>query len=198
MKILFAAPDRDLLECFRKLLETDLGETVTAFDGTQVLTLLASESVDAVILDSDLPRVDHRTLVSKIRGKNIPVVVLTDGPVTAAMLTGEPTANEYLSYPFNANKLSGVIKNVLETASSCETFRAGAGGPVITRSRIENGPGLTAGEIRVLRSLANGETVSSDDGAYITSLNAKFAACGSKTRIRYRAKKGFETVTEDE
>ena len=57
MKILFAAPDRDLLECFRKLLETDLGETVTAFDGTQVLTLLASESVDAVILDRDLPRV---------------------------------------------------------------------------------------------------------------------------------------------
>ena len=56
----------------------------------------------------------------------------------------------------------------------------------------------TAGEIRVLRSLANGEAVSSDDGAYITSLNAKFAACGSKTRIRYRAKKGFETVTEDE
>ena len=96
MKILFAAPDRDLLECFRKLLETDLGETVTAFDGTQVLTLLATESVDAVILDRDLPRVDHPTLVSRIREKNIPVVVLTDGPVTAAMLTGEPTANEYL------------------------------------------------------------------------------------------------------
>ena len=42
MKILFAAPDRDLLECFKQLFETDLGETVTAFDGTQVMTLLSA------------------------------------------------------------------------------------------------------------------------------------------------------------
>ena len=37
MRILLAAPDRDLLDCYRSILQADFGETVTAFDGTQVL-----------------------------------------------------------------------------------------------------------------------------------------------------------------
>ncbi|MBR6915826.1 MAG: response regulator, partial [Clostridia bacterium] len=83
MKILFAAPDRDLLECFKQLLAGEFGETVTAFDGTQVLTLLSAENFDAVILDRALPRVDHKTLVARIREKDLPSVVLTDEPVSA-------------------------------------------------------------------------------------------------------------------
>ena len=35
MKILFAAPDRDLLECYKQLFEADLGQTAAAFDGTR-------------------------------------------------------------------------------------------------------------------------------------------------------------------
>ena len=48
MRILFAAPDRDLLECYKKLLESDFGETVTAFDGTQVYSLMSAEKFDIV------------------------------------------------------------------------------------------------------------------------------------------------------
>ncbi len=198
MKILFAAPDRDLLECCKKLLESDIGETVTAFDGTQVVSLLSTESFDAVILDRMLPRVDIKTLVSRIHEKKLPVIVLTDEPVSARILTDEPLPDEYLPYPFDAKKLSGVINRVLDTASSGGKIIVGDAGIAVFGSRIDNGPRLTAKEIGVLESLTGGEAVTTADGAYISALNAKFEAVGSKARIRYRAKKGFEMVTEDE
>ncbi|MBR7032325.1 MAG: hypothetical protein IKI03_01670 [Clostridia bacterium] len=198
MKILFAAPDRDLLECFKQLLAGEFGETVTAFDGTQVLTLLSAENFDAVILDRALPRVDHKTLVARIREKDLPSVVLTDEPVSARLLTDEVLPNEYLSYPFDAKKLSAVIKGVLEKSSSAERINVEDVGITVREFRIKNGPGLTAGEIDVLKSLIEGRPVTTSDGAYISALNAKFAGVGSKVRIRYRAKKGFIAVTENE
>ena len=73
MKILFAAPDRDLLECFRQLLETEIGETVTTFDGTQVISLLMSENFDVLILDRNSPRVDHKTIVERANEKTSPL-----------------------------------------------------------------------------------------------------------------------------
>ena len=113
MKILFAAPDRDLLECFRQLLETDLGETVTAFDGTQVISLLMSENFDILILDRNIPRVDHKTIVECANEKNVPVIVLTDEPAGVRQ-TGEPSANGRLAYPFTFAEIKKMILDTLE------------------------------------------------------------------------------------
>ncbi len=198
MKILFASPDRDLLDCFRQLLDGEFGETVTAFDGTQVLTLISSENFDGVILDFSLPRVDNKTLITKIREKKLPVVVLTDGPVTSRLLTEEPLPNDYLSYPFGFEKLSHVIRGVIEKASSGEKRKTGDIEIDIPSFRIKNGPGLTSKEIDVLSSVINGGLVTTSDGAFISALNAKFAKAGSKIRIGYKATKGFELVTYDE
>ncbi len=106
MKILLAAPDRDLLECYKQLLEEDFGEAVTAFDGTQVFTLLAEESFDLVILDRDIPRIDHKTLLARINAARIPAIVLTDSP------GGESGESEetLLPYPFTPEKLAGAIR----------------------------------------------------------------------------------------
>ena len=60
MRVLFAVPDRDLLRCYDKLLEAAFGDVVTAFDGTQVLTMLIEEQYDIVVLDRKLPRVEHQ------------------------------------------------------------------------------------------------------------------------------------------
>ena len=112
MRILLAAPDRDLLECFRKILEQDLGETVTAFDGTQVLSLIAEEPFDIAVIDSGIPRIGYRELVIRIREKKIPSVVLSEKAVSALRNTAEPQADAYLSYPFSADTLIGVIREV--------------------------------------------------------------------------------------
>jgi DNA-binding NtrC family response regulator len=124
MKILFAAPDRDLLECFKQLLETDLGETVTAFDGTQVISLLMSENFDVLLLDRNVPRVDHKTIVGRANEKNVPVIVLTDEPA-GVRRTGEPSAYGRLAYPFTFAKIKKTILDTLERRGVKETKRGG-------------------------------------------------------------------------
>lgn len=198
MKILFAAPDRDLLASYQKLLETDFGEVVTAFDGTQVLSLLSGETFDLVILDRLLPRVELKRLLYKIREKVIPVIELTLSPLNVRLLTEEPLASAFLPYPFTREALSDLIRLVSERSRSAERFTA-AGVPIDAAAfGIENGPGLSLGEIDVLRVLSSGANAIWENRACIAALNAKFARVGSPARIRYQAKKGFELVTENE
>ena len=121
MKILFAAPDRDLLACYEQLLGTDFGEVVTAFDGTQVLSLLSQEPFDAAILDRDLPRVDHKTILARLREKEIPVVVLIDSPGRIRRISEDPSPDAYLSYPFTTSRLAEILRALPKKPSPSPT-----------------------------------------------------------------------------
>ena len=198
MKILLAAPDRDLLECEKQLLEDGEREIVTAFDGTQVLSMLQTESFDIVILDRDIPRIDHRRIISRIKEIRIPVIVLTDSRASVSQLTEEALPNTYLSYPFTSEKLTDVIQNTLDEASSDDRFDFFGVGVDASEFKIADGPYLTADEIRVMKTLLRGGRITTDDGAAVGAMNVKFARIGSGVRIRYRTKKGFEVVVEDE
>ena len=67
MRILIAAPDRDLLTAYDKLLTGSGHAVVTAFDGTQVMRLLAGRGVDLAILDRCLPRADVGAVTAALR-----------------------------------------------------------------------------------------------------------------------------------
>ena len=198
MKILFAAPERDLLECYKILLQEDFGETVTAFDGTQVASLLSTENFDIMVLDRDIPRIDHKKLTQLAQKNKTPVIVLTDEPVSASQLTEDVIPNAYLSYPFNTEELEDKIREMIDKACSDEKLSVGDTEIGVSDFRIIDGPSLTSTEINVIKSLVNGGSVTVDDGAYISAINTKFLKTGSKTRIKYRTRKGFELVTEDE
>ena len=116
MKILFAAPDRDLLECYKKLFEDDLGQSVTAFDGTQVITLLSTENFDLLILDRKIPRVDYHVIIERANSSRIPVVLLTDEPAGVR----HQAENGSLAYPFTFERIKGAVKDALEKNRSIE------------------------------------------------------------------------------
>ncbi len=116
MRIMLAAPDRDLLECYKKLLEEDLGETVTAFDGTQVLSLLSNERFDVVILDDAIPRIGFEKLSERIREIKTPLVVLTDGSAASRRRSGG-TNDSCLTYPFTPETIESVIQDAFEKAA---------------------------------------------------------------------------------
>ena len=206
MKILFAAPDRDLLECYKTILEADFGETVTAFDGTQVISLLSAEDFDILLLDRDIPRIDWKKLILRAEEDRTPVIVLTDEAIGAGQLTQEALPNAFLRYPFTPEQVAFSIRDTLGKASSDERLRCGGAEIDVSAFRIEGGPRVTAGssprvttrEIDVIRSLLHDGEVKSDAGSCVSALNEKLAAVGAKARIRYRAKKGFELVIEDE
>ena len=198
MKILLAAPDRDFLACYSKLLGPEFGEIVTAFDGPQIISAISAESFNGVILDSNLPRMALKAIVARVQEKGVPVLVLTLSPVSAHQLTEEPLPNGYLSYPFTAAILTEAVRDMLEKALSNERLSVGGTEIDVPAFRIRGGPCLTAGEIDVIRALQKGEPLSTDDGAYISAFNAKLVRVGAKASIQYRARKGFELVNEDE
>ncbi|MBR5746367.1 MAG: hypothetical protein IKX92_03810 [Clostridia bacterium] len=196
MRILFAAPDRDLLECYKKLMESDFGETVTAFDGTQVYSLMSAEKFDIVIIDSGIPRVDCKKLLLQAQETCTPVILLTEKPVRAGTLTDETVSNEYLVYPFAPAQVVQTVRGILEKAASGERLHIDGMEINVPEFRIAGGPRLTSKEIDVVRTLLSGGIVSADDGPYVSALNSRFASVGSNVRIKYGTKKGFELVTE--
>ena len=147
MRVLLAAPDRDLLQCYQKILEEPDGNVAAAFDGTQVLELLAEGSFDAAVLDRDLPRIGHRRILELLRRENIPVIVLQDSPVTSSLLLGEPLANAYLPYPFLPEELLSLLQNVLEKAASPESVCLAGQELGLTAFRLPSGKPITAGEM---------------------------------------------------
>jgi len=191
MRILLAAPDRDLLDCYQKILGSECGETVTAFDGTHVLALLEREEFDIMIIDRDLPRVDHRNIIKGLGGK-IPVIVLTGSPVSTHQLMDEVLANAYMPYPFDPEELTGTVKRILDMKGSDEQMMVGCCEIDIARFRITGGANVTVQEIDVLQTLLSGGQVSAKDMACISALNEKFARIGDLPRIRYISEKGFE------
>ena len=114
MRILLAAPDRDLLECYRKILEEPFGEVVTAFDGTQIPPLLQAEHFDLVLFDDEIPRTDRRTLLRRIREKKIPVIEMKAGTGGRS----DPLPDAYLPYPFTPEEICGTIREVLRKAEN--------------------------------------------------------------------------------
>lgn len=198
MKILFAAPDRDLVECYGEILRSDFGETVTAFDGAQVLSLIPAEHFDIAVVDGELPRVGYKTLIERIIAAGIPVAVLEDGPVSARRLAEEPVPSAFLSYPFSPDELGNVIRSVTEKAGSGEKIEVPGAVIDVRGFRIEGGPRITSGEIDLLLGLLKSGRAAPCDGALVGSLNSKFSAAGVGTRIRYFPGKGFGTVTENE
>ncbi len=196
MKILLAAPDRDLLQCFGRILTEEFGDAVTAFDGTQVLSLIQEHKFDMVLLDSDLPRVEHSQLIGKLNELGIPVIVLADCPVTVSILTREQLANAYLMYPFTPDELTAAVKDVAEKAESDEQFPFADACIDVKGSRIVGGARLTAKEIDLLRMMSLGSGEVSGNRSSIGALNGKLAAAGSRVRIRYSSGKGYRPVTE--
>lgn len=185
MKLILAAPDRDFLRSFGKLLEERFGEVSTAFDGTQLHELLEGGSYDLAILDRDLPRIAHSRLVRLLKKEGIQVLVLLDEALSPQILASEPLADAYLSYPFFSDELIALCEAMLERPAKAEegSFEAS----------------LSFGERELLEALRRKERPDVERaGVYVASLNQKFAKFERKARIRYLTGKGFELVEEYE
>ena len=110
MKILFAAPDRDLLNAYKTLLTTVDDQVETAFDGPQVITGLAGQSWDLLILSEDIPRAGSARILEQCSSMNIPVILMTtDYSYTRKVAGGQPQPREYISLPFTPGELEAAI-----------------------------------------------------------------------------------------
>jgi two-component system alkaline phosphatase synthesis response regulator PhoP len=117
-KILIVDDEIDLVETIRFPLESEGFTVLVAYNGEDGLNQARKELPDLIILDIMLPKLDGykvcRLLKFDERYKNIPILMLTARAQEKDRLMGvEARADEYISKPFELDKLLEKIKSYL-------------------------------------------------------------------------------------
>ncbi len=117
--------NRRLLEA---LLEPEGYRTRTASDGPEALVLLASEPIDLVLLDVDMPGMDGYAVARAIKAeastRNIPIIMVTVMTDSAARLNGlDAGAEDFLTKPVNRVELWLRVRNLLRLKASFDLLR---------------------------------------------------------------------------
>ena len=196
MNILIAEQDRDFSKAFSFLLGLDNNTVTTVYDGTQVISRIeGGQSFDIAIVDESIPRISAKTLIPSLLARNVPVIVLISGKLTASRLMGSPLANAYLSLPFLPGDLTGLIKRVTENVNS--TSKLSFEDVSITPSdfKLCGSVPVTEGEIELFDSIVKHEQVSGKHIApYISALNYKLEKLNKHFRIKYLINEGYRMV----
>lgn len=114
-KILIVEDEPAIVDNIRYALETEGFETVHFSFGMPVLSLLAEQSVDLIVLDIGLPDVSGFELCKEIRKSHAtPVIFLTARTDEVDRVVGlEIGADDYILKPFSPRELSARVKAVL-------------------------------------------------------------------------------------
>ena len=196
MRVLFAAPDRDLIRCYETLLAGPDRTVETAFDGVQVLRLLSEGDWDLLILSRDIPRIDWRRIVEHRSLEGPPILLLSAETPDLRFLRDKALPHACLPLPFLPEELEAILRRLLAALNSEAVMELEGRELPISSFRLGKAR-LILSEVEALAALTAGRQPP-DDRTALRSLNEKLAAQGFAHRIRYRAKEGYRLVTEDE
>jgi two-component system, OmpR family, alkaline phosphatase synthesis response regulator PhoP len=117
-KILVVDDEPDLVETVRYPLEMEGYQVLVAYNGEDGLNQARKDGPDLIILDLMLPKLDGykvcRLLKFDERYKHIPILMLTAKTQEKDKLLGKETgADEYMTKPFDIDKLLEKVKSYL-------------------------------------------------------------------------------------
>ena len=118
-RILLVDDEPLIIKGLKYTLEQEGYETLSAMDGEEALNLFFSNTVDLVLLDVMLPKLDGIQVCQRIReSSNVPIIMLTaKGEDMDKILGLEYGAEDYMTKPFNILEVKARIKNILRRAS---------------------------------------------------------------------------------
>ncbi len=106
-----------------RLLEISLRQAgyqpITAKDGREALDIIRTHTVDCVVSDLHMPRMDGLQLLKEIRQENneLPVIIVTaQGEIKTAIEAIKNGASDYILRPFDLEELEVAIKRALSFA----------------------------------------------------------------------------------
>lgn len=136
--VLVVDDDRDIVKAIAILLEGEGYRVLKAYDGMQALEKLAEESVQLVVMDVMMPKLDGLSAVMKIRErKNIPIIVLSaKSEETDKVLGLSMGADDYVAKPYNPAELAARVKSHLRRYTSLGDINAGASADEIVNGRL--------------------------------------------------------------
>ena len=114
-KILVCDDDKEIVEAIEIYLTQDGHQVLEAYDGIEAVEILKKESVDLLIMDIMMPRMDEIRATLKIREKhNIPIIILSAKSEDADKILGlNIGADDYITKPFNPLELVARVKSHL-------------------------------------------------------------------------------------
>ncbi|OGP49702.1 MAG: hypothetical protein A2Y79_05290 [Deltaproteobacteria bacterium RBG_13_43_22] len=118
-KVLIVDDEVDIVETIKFSLELEGFECLEAHDGEEALAKARKENPDLILLDIMLPKM-HGYKVSRLLKfdedyKHIPIIMLTAKAQESDVKLGQETgANEYVTKPFDMDKLITLVKQYLD------------------------------------------------------------------------------------
>lgn len=114
-KILVCDDDKEIVEAIEIYLTQDGHQVLEAYDGIEAVEILKKESVDLLIMDIMMPRMDGIRATLKIREKhNIPIIILSAKSEDVDKILGlNIGADDYITKPFNPLELVARVKSHL-------------------------------------------------------------------------------------
>ncbi len=122
MKILIVDDEKLLVKGMRFSFEQDGYQVEAAYDGEEAIKLARDKSIDLIILDIMLPKIDGLTACRSIREfSNVPILMLTAKTEDMDKIMGlEYGADDYLTKPFNILELKARVKAIIRRVSPTE------------------------------------------------------------------------------
>jgi len=117
-RILIVDDEQDIVDSIKFSLELENFECIEAHDGEDAFSKAKKEKPDLIILDVMLPKM-HGYKVARLLKydesyKDIPIIMLTARTQEKDIILGKQTgANEYITKPFDMEKLVGEVKKYL-------------------------------------------------------------------------------------
>jgi DNA-binding response OmpR family regulator len=113
--ILTADDDPQLLRLVSRSLELEDFHVLTAANGEEALAIIESQTLDLVLLDVMMPKMDGFTVCQKVREfSSVPIIIITargqDNDKVKGLNLG---ADDYLTKPFNIDELVARVRAVL-------------------------------------------------------------------------------------
>lgn len=148
MNKILVIEDEDILrEVITDYLNEDGYKALEAADGETALELFQSNSIDLVILDIGLPKVDGWSVCRRIRkNSSVPIIILTARSDEEDSLLGyDLGADDYLIKPYSPRVLMAKVRRFLEKyTGTIDGVLTSIGGIVINmRSRLVSVDGNT-------------------------------------------------------
>jgi DNA-binding response OmpR family regulator len=113
--ILVVDDDREIVESTAIFLENEGMNVLKAYDGMEALEIINAESVQLVLLDVMMPKLDGIRATLKIReSRSIPIIIVSAKSEDADKILGlNIGADDYITKPFNPLELVARVKSQL-------------------------------------------------------------------------------------
>ena len=114
-KILVCDDDKEIVEAIEIYLTQEGYEVLKANDGEEAVKLLQKETVDLLVIDVMMPKLDGIRATLKIReDNNMPIIILSAKSEDADKILGlNVGADDYVTKPFNPLELVARVKSQL-------------------------------------------------------------------------------------